>query len=418
MGGLPTSTLVRLCCASRGFRDDHACGKLAATMTKPDLATSFSIDPAADWVQAHNAEAREVLAAHKADKPIRVPVIGDDYPHMHGFYVDEIDMDYREYYTDVEVMLHVQLEAARRRAELCIYDRPLGELPDSWGVVVDQHPVQTPGWLGCELLYREDSVIAHRHLDLSKDQCIAMEMPDVRTGGHLKVVGEMLEEMTALAEGMTYLGRPVGPVWNGVMWHGLLNVALDIRGQDLMVDMYEDPEFAHAFLLKVATWCDALEREWGENEPGAFHFSDHGIEMLSPAIYEEFIVPVIHEMNRRRGDKTPWPYLHHCGSGTHLFPIMQREFGLVEIGALTWPLVDIAKVRRDLGEDVWIYASVADEIVKFGTPDSIYAAVRELMETGAKGKGRFALGVGDMMRGTPMANREAFYGAVKEFGRY
>ena len=383
-----------------------------------ELATSFSIDPDASWVREHNAEARDVLEAHKADKPIRVPVIGDDYPHMHGFYADEIDLDYREYYTNVELMLHVQLEAARRRAEMCIYDRPLGELPDRWDLVLDHHPIQTPGWLGCELLFRSDSVIAHRHLDLSKDECIAMEMPDARTGGHLKVIGEMIEEMTALCEGMTYLGRPVGPVWNGVMWHGLLNVALDIRGQELLSDMYEDPEFVDAFLLKVATWCDALEREWGVAEnPGAFHFSDHGIEMLSPELYERFIVPIIHEMNKRRG-APPWPSLHHCGSGTHLFPIMQREFGLNDIGALTWPLVDIAKVRRDLGEHIWIYGSVADEIVKFGTPDTIYDAVRELMESGAKGSGRFALGVGDLLRGTPMENREAFYAAVKEFGRY
>jgi hypothetical protein len=381
------------------------------------LSETFSIDPDAPWVARHNAEAREVLAAFRADKPIRVPVIGDDYPHMHGFYADEIDLDYREYFTDVKLMVHVQLEAARRRLELPIYDRELAVLPDNWPLVVDQHPVQTPGWLGCELLYRSDSVIAHRHLDLSKDECLAMDMPDPKTGGHLKVVGEMLQEMRDYTRGMTYLGRPIGEIWHGVMWHGLLNVALDIRGQELLSDMYEDPEFVDTFLLKVATWCDAVEREWGSDDPGAFHFSDHGIEMLSPALYERFIVPIIHEMNRRRHAK-PFPSLHHCGSGTHLFAIMKREFGLTEIGALTWPLVDIAKVRRDLGEDIWIYGSVADEIVKFGTPDSIYEAVRDLMASGAKGSGRFSLGVGDMLRGTPMENREAFYAAVKEFGRY
>ncbi len=387
------------------------------TTTIP-LSQSFAIDPDAPWVAQHNAAAREVLAAFKADKPIRVPLIGEDYPHMHGFYADEIDLDYCDYFTDVKLMVHVQLEAARRRLELPIYDRELAQLPDSWSLVVDQHPVQTPGWLGCELLYRSDSVIAHRHLDLSKEECLAMEMPDPKTGGHLKVVGEMLAEMTALTDDMTYLGRPIGEIWHGVMWHGLLNVALDIRGQELLSDMYEDPEFVDTFLLKVATWCDALERAWGNSDdPGAFHFSDHGIEMLSPALYERFMVPIIHEMNRRR-HATPWPSLHHCGSGTHLFPIMKREFGLTEIGALTWPLVDIAKVRRDLGEEIWIHGSIADEIVKFGMPDSIFEAVREFMASGAKGQGRLSLGVGDMLRGTPMANREAFYAAVKEFGTY
>jgi hypothetical protein len=40
------------------------------------------------------------------------------------------------------------------------------------------------------------------------------------------------------------------------------------------------------------------------------------------------------------------------------------------------------------------------------------------MQSGAKGKGRLALSVGDMLRGTPMEHRVALYEAVKEFGGY
>lgn len=49
--------------------------------------------------------------------------------------------------------------------------------------------------------------------------------------------------------------------------NGLFCLALDIRGMDLMVDMYEDPEFAHAFLRKVAEWYEILEKAWSFGAP-------------------------------------------------------------------------------------------------------------------------------------------------------
>ena len=122
-------------------------------------------------------------------------------------------------------------------------------------------------------------------------------------------------------------------------------------------------------------------------------------------------------VNQRRGT-TPTPDLHHCGRGAHLFPVVKKHFGLRLLHALTYPLVDIAKVRRDLGEDIWIQALIEDTIVQHGPPERIRETVRDLMASGAKGKGRFALMVGDMLRGTPLEHRLALYEAVNEFGTY
>jgi hypothetical protein len=44
--------------------------------------------------------------------------------------------------------------------------------------------------------------------------------------------------------------------------------------------------------------------------------------------------------------------------------------------------------------------------------------VRDLMKSGAKGKGRLSINAGDLLAGIPMANRLALYEAVKEFGQY
>ena len=61
---------------------------------------------------------------------------------------------------------------------------------------------------------------------------------------------------------------------------------------------------------------------YGRGGRGYFRNTDHGIDMLSAATYEEFIMPIAIEMNLRRG--TPMPSgLHYCGRGERLFPVIQ-----------------------------------------------------------------------------------------------
>lgn len=385
------------------------------------LSESFSIaSPRADWVVSHNNQVRQVLTAWREDRPIRVPLLGGEWSGQHGFYADQIDLDYRRYYTDPDLMLQVQLEAARCRRELPICDNLLGELPERWPVSVDLWPVVAPGWVGCPLVYRKDCVIAHGGLRLSREQADAMSMPDPVHGGLLKTSGEFWRHMRASCRDLKFLGRPVAPLGHGVGTNGFFSLALDIRGEDLMADMYDEPDFALRFLKKVASWCVELEGTWSrlagrDGRGGPFGISDHGIDMLSPALYEQFIVRVIQDVNRLHGTSPPRA-LHHCGRGSHLFPVIKRHFGLESIDAVTWPYVDLAKVRRELGEEVRIQALIADPIVQQGPPEQIRQAVKEVMK--AKGKGRFALMVGDMLRGTPLEHRLALYEAVKEFGRY
>ena len=394
-----------------------------------DLSTSFGIDPEAPWVRKHNAQAAAVLEAFEADRPIRVPLINPDDLWQHGFYAQEVGLDYEQYYKDPDLMLRVQLEAARRRREVPIYDFPLGVLPDSWRVAVDQHPVIPYGWVGCELIYQRDTVAAHRALNLSREECRAMPMPDPQRGGILQRIHDFAEYLKDRYENrISFLGRPVGPIYPFVAAYGVFDLALAIRGQDIMVDMYEDPEFAASFLLKVAEWCEKLMDAWRrtrgafwveQDRPPLQHFSmsDHGIDMLSPELYERFLVPVILEINRRRGTRGGTK-LHHCGRGEHLFPVIKRCFGLTQIEALTHPYVDIARVRSAIGEDVWIIGVVADDIVMKGPPEHIRQTVKDLMASGAKGRGRLALEIGDMLPGTPMEHRVAYYEAIKEFGTY
>lgn len=385
------------------------------------LSTEFAIDPQASWVRKHNAEARAVMEAFAADRPLRVPVLCFEWYGQHGFYAKEAGLDYRAYYTDPDEMVRVQLETARRRRELPIHDDiPLGEAPERWPVTVDLWPAIAPGAFGCPLLYRADAVIAHHGLELSRDACDALVMPDPLRGGLLTT---MLEYFTYLRDryrdSLTFLGKPVGPVQAGVGTAGVFSLALDLRGGDIMLDMYEDPPFAHRFLQRLAEWWDALLRTWAPLQGqavGPFEITDHGIDMLSPELFEEFLVPIVLEMNRQRGTPVP-TVLHHCGRGRQLFPVVRRRYGLTRLNALTYPLIDVAKVRRELGEDIRIDVIIQDNIIQQGPPARIREVVKELL-TEAKGRGRLAIMVGDLLRDTVLEHQVALYEAVKEFGTY
>ena len=385
-----------------------------------NLSQTFSIDVRADWVAAHNRDAAAVVDAHRADRPLRVPLMPGEWFGQHGLYADEADVDYARYYAEPDEMLRVQLEAARRRRELPICDMILGQAPEAWTVSVDLWPVVAPGWLGCELVYRRDAVIAHRSLNLSKAECRALAMPDPRSGGILKTCEAFWGHLKDRYENsLQFLGRPVGTIGHGVGTAGFFSLALDLRGPDIMADMYEDPEFVREFLLKVAGWCDGLERTWcarSDGTLGAFGITDHGIDMLSAETYEGFIVPVVRRINEQRGTKPP-TLLHHCGRGAHLFPTVKRCFGLTDLDMLTFPLVDIARVRREVGEDVRVTALIADQITQSGPPERIRETVKALLQ-GAKGRGRLALAMGDMLKGTPLEHRLVLYESVKEFGAY
>ncbi|HEY3418280.1 MAG TPA: hypothetical protein VGM23_15490, partial [Armatimonadota bacterium] len=180
------------------------------------LSDSFTIDPRAPWVTAHNAEARATIEAYQADRSTRVPLLCGEWPGQHGLYATEVDLDYREYYTNPDEMLRVQLEAARRRRELPIYDFPLGEAPERWPMSIDLWPVITPGWFGCPLLYRREAVIAHKPLHLSKEACDALEMPNPSSGGILATVRRFWHYLReTYQDQLTFLGRPVGPIAPG-----------------------------------------------------------------------------------------------------------------------------------------------------------------------------------------------------------
>ena len=381
------------------------------------LSKSFAIDKDEPWVARHNKEAAEVLDAYERDKPVRVPLFPGGGI---GFYMDENNLDCRVYYNNPDEMLRIQLEVAKRQRELPWYDFVLGGAPESWGVSVDFWPVVAPGAFGCELLCRPNAVIAHHSLALGIESCRVLPMPDVFTGGILAKSYEYYHYLKNTYEGkLDFLGAPVGKTGHGVATNGLFSLALDLRGPEIMADMYEEPEFAASFFERLATWIDGLEKAWDDMSGSPYARpvspSDHGIDMLSAGMYEEFLVPIVKRHNAIRGTEAGTAF-HHCGSGVHLFETVRKHFGITSIGALTYPDVDIERVRGLMGDEVWLCCCINGGVLSFGTEQQIIDAVKGVMK--AKGRGRLSMMVGDLIWGTPAKNYEVLYEAVKAYGKY
>ena len=383
-----------------------------------NLSSAFTVDPDAPAIRRHNTQVQAAQAAFDAGRPTRVLFKCSEWVGQHGFYADEVGLDYRDYYTNPDLMLQVQLEAARRRREIPVHDIILGAPPrDSWCTGVDLWPAVAPGAFDCELMYRRETMIANRSRHLSREECDALVMPRIEDGGWIGTIRRFHEHLVDQYEHkLVYLGKAVDRIQNGMGTSGFFSLALDLRGEEIMSDMYEDEAFAHRFLRKLADWSDALTRRWAapadRNAP--FPLTDHGIDMLSPAMYEKFILPILLEKNRGR---TSEPQLfHHCGRGQHLFPIVSRHFKLQTLHALTYPLLDIERIRREVGPDAHLIVLISDGILNLGTAADVRDAVKSLLTDRLKQSGPLTLISGDLLPGTKMDNLHVLYEAVKEFG--
>jgi hypothetical protein len=105
-----------------------------------------------------------------------------------------------------------------------------------------------------------------------------------------------------------------GPVHGYLNYQGLLNVALKVRGNDIFLDLLDDPPWVHRFLRHIAETIAAVSRRiQAIQRASAFavdllSMSNCVMNMVSPAQYEEFVLP----LDREIGERYPRFGIHTC----------------------------------------------------------------------------------------------------------
>ncbi|MBU4200972.1 MAG: uroporphyrinogen decarboxylase family protein [Kiritimatiellae bacterium] len=374
-----------------------------------------------DVIKRHNADTEEVWAAFRSGKPTRVPVVGGvSIRH----YLNMRRLSFRRYFTDPEFMMQCQLELQKFNRACITGDSPVG-VPEKWdGISVDFQDQYEEGWLGCEIVYIEDDVFWTRPI-LAEDKSALsrLKIPDPLADnlmGRITQYYQLFRDRSALAQ---FEDRTIGPPRLPFGTNGPFTLAVSLRGADkLCLDIYEDPGFVHALLEfvteAIVTRIKACRDLMGLPYPcDGYGFADDAIVMLSPQIYEEFVLPHHQKLVAVFSRPGAANSCHFCGPIEKHARILYDKLNIrdIETGFPT----DFDKLKAELGSAVTYTRTVHPRMLWDRTPTEIDQVARDILESSVREGLRLAVRVFNAIApGTPVEKLKLFYQAARKYGRY
>lgn len=168
--------------------------------------------------------------------------------------------------------------------------------------------------LGCEVQYTENHppVVIPAHQELEP---VELEKA---------FQSEPFRKIVRLTEN---LKDKYGHLTGDINWGGILNIAMDLRGENIFLDMMMSPDETHAYFRSIATvierFTDFLQHSTGTtsvsvnrvvrhfDKPVLLH-SECSHTMISEEDYENFLLPYDIAWSRKR------PFgIHYCGPDPH-----------------------------------------------------------------------------------------------------
>ncbi len=199
--------------------------------------------------------------------------------------------------------------------------------------------------LGCKVLYKQDTppqVIPENRPTLDLDIEAAFSSPAYQRFERL----------------LSCLKAKYGYVVGDVNWGGILNLALDLRGETLFLDMFDKQDEVRAFFNKLQCLIDRftsrIQKETGTTSISVnrmvVHFDQpiflHSTcthTMISAKNYREYLMPIDVEWSRRMGSYG----IHHCGPDAHRFAECFAEIPHLDFLDVGWG-GDVKKLRQYL----------------------------------------------------------------------
>ena len=333
-----------------------------------------------------------------------------------GFYPDWWHQSYglsfgRQYYHDPQYRVEVQAKMA-----LALFERfgdvGLGSAQPEPRPLITYGMVMLPSIFGCEIVFEEGALPWAMPLNLSKEDCGKLVKPDIMS----------TPAMTEILGQIDFLKSKYGRVVGDVNVTGVQNLALKLRGDQLYIDYFEDPEFAHR-LLQFCTDC--IQELWlavyaitGTGavdvtpmaDPKVFVVPNCTVEQISGDTYEEFGLPYDRQLAlacRPFG-------IHHCGSVDPVITQYAKLPNLVFVEAGFGS--DFRAARGVLGPEVAFNARISPVLMKNGSPEEVAAAVKDAIDQGAP-LDNYSIDTVGLTFGTPDENVRAALNTAREYGR-
>ncbi len=169
--------------------------------------------------------------------------------------------------------------------------------------------------LGCEVLFKKDDAPQVLPANLSDEQVFVLRAPDLDAHPLWQQIQCQID----------YFMQEYGYVESAVNLMGVQNIALDLRGEELFIDYYDEESDLSAHLLDVATelsidigkrlYAVSKEVSGGVTSivrqvcPAVYLTSNCSVTMLSNAQYCRHLLPY----DTRLAEAFPCFGIHHCG---------------------------------------------------------------------------------------------------------
>ena len=242
---------------------------------------------------------------------------------------------------------------------------------------IDYGMVLLPEMFGCEIVFFDDALPWAIPANLSEEQVEKLTVPDVINS----------HPMTEINRQMDYLEQKYGRVTGNINTTGILNLALKIRGDQLYMDFFENPDLVHKMmnicLESIVKLADYVKERTGTlassvtpmAPPEMYILPNCTVAQISNDSYEEFVLPYEIKLSER---VRPFG-IHHCGSVNNvtLGYSKIKNLDFIEVG----PRSDLRRVR-ELMPDVYINARIDPVRLLKCKPEAIEQDVNDLIDTG------------------------------------
>lgn len=188
------------------------------------------------------------------------------------------------------------------------------------------------------------------------------------------------------------LDRRYGKLYGDVNWSGVLNVALDVRGQDIFIDMFSNPDkvkqgfrnigsvldkFAGLIEKRTGTSSISVNRNVRHFDKPVFLHSECSHTMISVADYEKFLMPIDIAWSLRHR-----PFgIHYCGTDPHRYAQVFAKLPHLDFLDVGWG-GNVAKIREFLPQTFLNIRLSPVEIIK-QSPGEINSTITRLVSESA-----------------------------------
>lgn len=235
-----------------------------------------------------------------------------------------------------------------------------------------------------------------------EDEADALEIPQVGAG-RTGLCVEALRQATLEITDRPVLAGVIGP-------YSLASRLMDVS--EAMIYCYEEPDMVHTVMEKctdfLIAYCCAF-RDAGAN---GVVMAEPLAGLLSPNLAKEFAHPYAKKLIEAVQTEDFCVIYHNCGNNV---PLMISD--IYDMGALGYHFgdaIDLMQVLPQAPKDVLVMGNVSPAAqFRGGTPESIAAVTKQLLETCGKYPNFVVSGGCDIPPQSPWENIDAFFNAAE-----